>query len=70
MGADGHKHVIENGWFQRGQKVLVNGFRRGDLFMAKAYKKTNSHQCYKIIDIDDGAIELEWRRADEMEEVA
>ena len=69
MGIDGHKHVIENGWFQRGQKLLVNGFRRDNMFMAKAYKKTGSHQCYKIVEVlDNGDIELEWRRADEMDE--
>lgn len=68
MGIDGHKHVIEAGWFQRGTKLMVNGFRRDNMFMAKAYKKTNSHQCYQITKInDDGSIELEWRRADEKE---
>lgn len=45
---------------------MINGFRRSDLFIAKAYKKTNSHQCYKIIKItEDGELELEWQRADE-----
>ena len=67
MGIDGHKHVIENSWFQRGTKVLVNGYRRNDLFMGKAYKKDNSHQCYKIKSINNGKMELIWQRADEGE---
>ena len=66
MGADGHKHVIESGWFVRGTKLMINGFRRGDMFVAKAYKKDNTHQCYKIVEIRDGnELELEWQRADE-----
>lgn len=56
---DGTKKVKENGWFTRGNKLLLNGFRRGDMFVLKAYKKTNSHQCYKITDIkSDGSLEM------------
>ena len=46
---------------------MINGYRRSDLFIAKAYKKqSNSHQCYKIINItENGELELEWQRADE-----
>lgn len=45
---------------------MINGFRRGDMFIAKAYKKDNTHQCYQIVKIgESGELELEWQRADE-----
>lgn len=59
---DGTKKVREAGWFQRGVKVLLNGYRRGDMFMTKAYKKTGSHQLYKITDIRGDAIEMTNKR--------
>lgn len=49
--ADGTKKVIEQGWFQKSTLVMVNGIRRGDAFFAKRYKRTNSHQLYKITDV-------------------
>lgn len=56
---DGTKKVIEAGWFQRGALIMVNGFRRGDNFVARANKKTNSHQLYKITEVhDDGTISI------------
>ena len=48
VGIDGHKTVREKGWFKRGTLVVVNGFRRGNTFVAKRYKKTESHQLYII----------------------
>lgn len=50
---DGTKKVVEKGWFVRGTKVLCAGYRRDDMFVAKTYKNTNSHQLYKIVDIKD-----------------
>lgn len=56
---DGTKKVMEKGWFARGTKVLVNGFKRSGMFFCKTYKKTNSHQLYKITAInEDGTIEI------------
>ena len=56
---DGTKKVMEKGWFSRGTKVLVTGFRRDDTFIAKTYSKTPTHQLYKIIKVnDDGTLEL------------
>lgn len=49
---DGTKKVREKGWFTRGTKIMVTGFRRDDFFQAKAYKNTPTHQLYKIIDVD------------------
>lgn len=67
--ADGTKKVREKGWFTRGTKLLVNGFRRSGMFFLKAYKKTKSHQCYKITQINnDGSLEMTWQRWGESEE--
>ena len=63
---DGTKKVLEKGWFNRGTKVLVTGFRREDSFVAKTYKATLSHQLYKITSVDKfGNIQLEHERAQE-----
>lgn len=56
---DGTKKVMEKGWFGRGTKVMVTGFRRDDMFVAKTYKNTPTHQLYKITEItENGDIEL------------
>lgn len=65
-GEDGVKHVVEKGWFKRGTKIMCVGYRREDTFVCKTYKDTNSHQLYKIIEIeDDGSIILTHERAEE-----
>ena len=57
---DGTKKVQEQGWFQRGTMVVLNGFRRQNTFVLKAYKKdrqSNHHQLSKIVDVTpDGDI--------------
>ena len=53
LGADGKKHVIEKSWFTRGNKIIVNGFRRGSMFIAKKYKSTPGHHFTLITDIDE-----------------
>ena len=66
---DGTKKVREKGWFTRGTKLMVNGFKRSGMFFLKAYKKTNSHQCYKITEINkDGSVAMTWQRWGESEE--
>ena len=36
VGDDGKKHVVEKSWFSRGNKIIVNGMRRGEnIFVAK-----------------------------------
>ena len=58
-GEDGVKHVVEKGWFIRGTKIMVTGFRQGDIFITKTYKHTPTHQLYKILDVkDNGEIEI------------
>ena len=59
LGEDGVKHVVEKGWFTRGSKLLVAGFRREDTFVGKTYSKTGFHQLYSITEIKpNGDIEL------------
>lgn len=56
---DGKKSVREKGWFIRGSKLMVQGFRRDDTFVAKNYKSTGEHQLYKIINVyEDGQISM------------
>ena len=59
---DGTKKVMEKGWFIRGTKVMVTGFRRDDTFVAKSYSKTATHQLYKITQINGKYMELEHER--------
>jgi DNA polymerase-3 subunit alpha len=56
---DGTKKVIEKGWFTRGTKIMVTGFRQDDTFICKRYKSTSGHQLYKILNtFNNGNIEL------------
>lgn len=60
---DGTKKVIEAGWFKRGNKVLVQGYKKGDTFICKTYSKTVGHQLYLIEKVlDDGTLELRHER--------
>ena len=63
LGEDGTKHVVEKGWFTRGTKVLITGFRREDMFVAKTYTKTATHQLYKIEEVyENGDMKLTHER--------
>lgn len=55
---DGTKKIVEKGWFTRGVKLLIAGFRRDDTFVAKTYKNNGFHQLYKITNLTKGG-ELE-----------
>ncbi len=69
LGNDGVKHIIEKGWFTRGVKVLVAGYKRDDTFVAKTYKNNGFHQLYKINKVyDDGNIEIIHDRAEAADE--
>ena len=66
---DGTKKVVEKGWFIRGTKLLVQGYRRDDTFVGKTYAKTVGHQLYKITTINsDGSLELQHERRGSQEE--
>ncbi len=60
--ADGSKKVLEKGWFTRGVKIMITGYRREDTFVAKTYKSTPTHQLYKIVNVDGENITLEHER--------
>lgn len=47
----GVNKVMEQGWFQRGTLLMVNGYRRGDTFKAKSSRKPKRHQLYKIFNV-------------------
>lgn len=60
---DGTKKVVEKGWFTRGTMLIINGFRRDDMFVVKKYARTQGHTLYKITDIkEDGSLVLENER--------
>ena len=66
---DGTKKVMEKGWFNRGTLVMVNGFKRSNMFMLKRYRYTPGHMFYKITQINpDGTVELNHLRYGELEE--
>ena len=54
----GVKHVTEKGWFTRGTKLLVTGFRRDDTFVSRKYKATGGHQLYKISSVEGRNINI------------
>ena len=60
--ADGSKKVLEKGWFSRGTKIMVTGYRREDTFVAKTYKATSTHQLYRIMNVKGRNITLEHER--------
>ena len=54
----GIKHVMEKGWFTRGTKLLITGFRRDDTFVSKKYKATGGHQLYLISKVEGRNINI------------
>lgn len=68
---DGTKTVMEKGWFTRGTKLMITGFRREDTFVGKTYKSTNSHQLYKIVNVLNDKMQVtheRWTSVDAVEE--
>lgn len=45
---DGTKTVVERSWFGRGNKIIVQGIRSGDDFVAKKYASSIGHQLLRI----------------------
>lgn len=65
----GINRVREKGWFQKGTLLVFNGFRRSGMFVAKTYKKNNSHRLYKITKVkDNGTLEMSYLRWGESDE--
>jgi DNA polymerase-3 subunit alpha len=65
---DGSKKIVEKGWFQRGNKLLISGYRREDSFVVKTYKNTNAHQLYKIVAVNGSDIQITHDRYQVQEE--
>lgn len=62
----GKKEVIERSWFKRGTRLVVNGWRSSDQFMARSRQSETKHAFYKIIDVDDmGRLEITRYRAED-----
>lgn len=67
-GEDGKKHVIEASWFKRGNKLMIQGIRRGDNFIPKKMKKSIFPVISKIINVsDDGELTFQYERAEVVE---
>lgn len=58
------KTTIESGWFTRGTKLMVTGFRRGQQFKPKKYKgSVYQHTIQKILKMEgDGTLVLQSER--------
>ena len=56
---DNH-HIAETGWFTKGTKLLITGYRNGESsFYAKTYAKTTKHQIQRIEKINkDNTLKL------------
>ena len=50
---DGVNRQVEAGWFSKGTLLVVNGYRRGDIFRAKKYRKSESEMLYRITNVDN-----------------
>ena len=64
-GADGKKHVIEPSWFKRGNKLMIQGIRRGENFIPKKFKRSIYPVISKIIEVkNDGELVFQYERAE------
>ena len=58
-GEDGKKHVVRKSDFSRGNKVIITGIRREDMFLGKKYSRTPYHLVELIENInDDGSLTI------------
>ena len=46
--SDGTKKIMEKSFFNRGNMIMVSGFRQGDDFIVKKYANSTFEQLYKI----------------------
>ena len=67
-GEDGKKHITEKSWFARGEKIIISGIRRGEVFLGKKYARTPWHLVEKIESVDeDGHVVVRHERAGDEE---
>ena len=59
---NGKKRVIEKSWFSRGNKIIVTGIRRDDIFLAKKYSRTPYHLVELIENIEGDKIKIRSER--------
>ena len=65
--ADGTKKVREKSWFSRGNLLYLQGIRRGDAFIPKAYKGSPHHiPIMKITSVDGRGFTYTDKRYDEL----
>jgi DNA polymerase-3 subunit alpha len=63
---DGKKKVREKSWFSRGNLLYLQGVRRGDAFIPKAYKNSEHKiPIMKIISVEGDKIIFTDKRYDE-----
>lgn len=61
---DGTKDTVEDSWLTKGNKLVINGYRNGDVFNCKVYKSQGAvHHIYKINEVfDNGEIAIQMER--------
>ena len=67
-GLDGKNRVIESSWFKRGNKLMIQGIRRGENFIPKKTKKSILPIISKITNVsNDGQLTFQYERAEVLE---
>lgn len=59
---DGTKTCIEEGWFSKGTLLFIDGYRRGNMFVARAPR--GGKMLYKIVGINGSAVACVSERAE------
>ena len=67
--SDGTKKVVEKGWFTRGTKLMIKGYRLDDMFISKNYANSGGHQLYKIVDVEGSNLILTHNRYGQTDDV-
>lgn len=65
---DGKKKIMERSWFARGNRLLITGIRRGDVFIPKIYKSGPYQEPFLLIENlnEDGSLKLRYSRYDDL----
>lgn len=65
-GPDGKNFIAEKGWFDRGTLIMLNGYRRNDIFQVMSSRKKGQKPVYKIEGVNnDGTVSILSARYDE-----
>lgn len=66
--SDGTKKIMEKSFFNRGNMIMVSGFRQGDDFIVKKYANSTFEQLYKIESVyENGEMVLRHERYQDSE---